>query len=351
MRQISKSSVFALVAATPALLVCGCGKQVDTAPGGQETSSARPNGEASLNGAGATFPAPLYQQWFQEYKAKTGVAINYQPIGSGGGIKDITAKAVDFGASDAPMNESEMRAAPGILHVPTVAGAVCVSYNVPGVPSHIHLTGTVIAAIYLGTVKTWNDPAISALNPGISLPATPIVACHRSDGSGTTNIFTNYLTEISPAWKTLVGAGKSVKWSNGIGGKGNAGIAQLLQQNAGSIGYIELAYAVQNKINFADIQNSKGNFIAPSVEATTAAASGVILPADFRKVITNTSAPKGYPITGFTFLLVYPNGKPELKKFLLWAMTDGQKDAARLNYAPLPPAIQERAVAEINGMR
>ena len=351
MGQTSMSAILALAAVTSALLGCGCGKQGDTVPGGQKTPSASPNGEASLNGAGATFPAPLYQQWFQKYKTKTGVAINYQPIGSGGGIKNITAKAVDFGASDAPMNEAEMQAAPGILHVPTVAGAVCVSYNVPGVPPHIHLTGTVIAAIYLGTVKTWNDPAISALNPGTTLPATPIVACHRSDGSGTTNIFTNYLSEISPAWKTSVGAGKSVKWPNGLGGKGNAGIAQLLQQNAGSIGYIELADAVQNKINFADVQNAKGNFIAPSVEATTAAASGVILPADFRKVITNTSASKGYPITGFTFLLVYPNSKPELKQFLLWAMADGQKDAAGLNYAPLPPAIQQKAVAEINGMK
>jgi len=193
MRQISKSSIFALVAAIPALLICGCGKQEDTAPGGQETPSASPNGEASLNGAGATFPAPLYQQWFQEYKTKTGVAINYQPIGSGGGIKDITAKAVDFGASDAPMNEFEMRAAPGILHVPTVAGAVCVSYNVPGVPPHIHLTGTVIAAIYLGTVKTWNDPAISALNPGVALPATPIVACHRSDTSSSAECWKHWI--------------------------------------------------------------------------------------------------------------------------------------------------------------
>ena len=351
MGQTSMSAILALAAVTSALLGCGCGKHGETSPAGQTSPASDSAGEASLTGAGATFPAPLYQQWFQEYKTKTGVAINYQPIGSGGGIKNITAKAVDFGASDAPMNEAEMQAAPGILHVPTVAGAVCVSYNVPGVPPHIHLTGTVIAAIYLGAVKTWNDPAISALNPGTTLPATPIVACHRSDGSGTTNIFTNYLSEISPAWKTSVGAGKSVKWPNGLGGKGNAGIAQLLQQNAGSVGYIELAYAVQNKINFADVQNAKGNFIAPSVEATTAAASGVILPADFRKVITNTSASKGYPITGFTFLLVYPNSKPELKLFLLWAMADGQKDAAGLNYAPLPPAIQQKAVAEINGMK
>jgi len=346
------SMPLALVAAAFAILGVGCGKQgTDQAQNGATTPPASSGGESSLTGAGATFPAPLYQQWFQEYKSQSGVAINYQPIGSGGGIKNITAKAVDFGASDAPMNDAEMKAAPGILHVPTVAGAVCVAYNVPGIPAHLHLTGPVIANIYLGTVKTWNDPAITALNPGNTLPNTPIVACHRSDGSGTANIFTTYLSEVSPAWKTSVGSGKSVKWPNGLGGKGNAGVAQLLQQNTGSVGYVELAYAVQNKIAFADVQNAKGNFIAPSVEATTAAAQGVTLPPDFRKVITNTDDPNGYPITGFTFLLVYPDAKPEIKKFLQWAMTDGQKDAAALYYAPLPPAVQQKAVAEIAGMK
>ncbi len=343
-----------LAAALLALLGAGCGKQSSdqTTPGGTATPNATASSGAGLNGAGATFPAPLYQQWFQEYKTKTGVAINYQPVGSGGGIKNITAKSVDFGASDAPMNDAEMKAAPGIQHIPTVAGAVCIAYNTPGVPPHLHLSGDVIAKMFLGQIKAWNDPALLALNPGQNLPNTPIIACHRSDGSGTTNIFTTYLSQISPAWKQSVGAGKSVKWPNGLGGKGNAGVAQLLKQNAGGVGYIEQGYAVTNKIPYADVQNAKGNFIAPSVESATAAAQGVTLPPDFREVITNTADPQGYPITGFTFLLVYPNaGKPELKKFLQWAMTDGQKDAAALYYAPLPSSVQKRALDVVNSMK
>ena len=262
--RISTSLALAAAIAFPAL-GAGCGKQ-GADQNGAATPSGSSGGEASLTGAGATFPAPLYQQWFQEYQNKTGVAINYQPIGSGGGIKNISAKAVDFGASDAPMNDDEMKAAPGILHIPTVAGAVCVAYNVPGVPAHLHLTGPVIANIYQGTVKTWNDPAITALNPGNALPNTPIVACHRSDGSGTTNIFTTYLSEVSPAWKTSAGSGKSVKWPNGLGGKGNSGVAQLLQQNAGSVGYVELAYAMQNKISFADVQTRRVTLSLPRWE-------------------------------------------------------------------------------------
>lgn len=350
MKPIIRTTTCALsAAALLALLSAGCGKQSTDqgATSGGTTASAG----AGLNGAGATFPEPLYQKWFQEYKDKTGIAINYQAIGSGGGIKNITAKAVDFGASDAPMNDAEMKAAPSILHVPTVAGAVCVAYNVAGVPAHLHLSGDVIAKIFLGQIKTWNDPAIAALNPGAALPATPISTAHRSDGSGTTNIFTTYLSDISPAWKQAAGSGKSVKWPNGLGGKGNSGVAQLLKQNEGSIGYIELAYAITNKIGYADVENAKGNFIAPSVESATAAAQGVTLPPDFRKVITNTSDPNGYPITGFTFLLVYPDSKPELKKFLQWAMTDGQKDAAALYYAPLPPSVQKRAQDEVNALK
>ena len=350
MKPIIRTTTCALsAAALLALLSAGCGKQSTDqgATSGGTTASAG----AGLNGAGATFPEPLYQKWFQEYKDKTGIAINYQAIGSGGGIKNITTKAVDFGASDAPMNDAEMKAAPSILHVPTVAGAVCVAYNVAGVPAHLHLSGDVIAKIFLGQIKTWNDPAIAALNPGAALPATPISTAHRSDGSGTTNIFTTYLSDISPAWKQAAGSGKSVKWPNGLGGKGNSGVAQLLKQNEGSIGYIELAYAITNKIGYADVENAKGNFIAPSVESATAAAQGVTLPPDFRKVITNTSDPNGYPITGFTFLLVYPDSKPELKKFLQWAMTDGQKDAAALYYAPLPPSVQKRAQDEVNALK
>ena len=330
------------------LLGTGCGKQSgDAGGGGTQSSSAT----VSLNGAGATFPQPLYQKWFQEYDEKTGVAINYQAIGSGGGIKNITAKAVDFGASDAPMNDEEMKAAPEVLHIPTVAGAVCVAYNVPGAPDHLHLSGDVIAKMFGGQITTWNDPAIAALNAGKPLPATRIQAMHRSDGSGTTNIFTTYLSQVSPAWQSSVGAGKSVKWPNGQGGKGNAGVAQLLKQNTGSVGYVELAYAETNKIPYADVQNAKGNFIAPSVASATAAAQGVTLPPDFRKVITNTDDPQGYPITGFTFLLVRPDAKPALKNFLKWALTDGQADAAPLYYAPLPADVQKKALAVVDGLK
>jgi phosphate transport system substrate-binding protein len=301
-----------------------------------------------LNAAGATFPAPLYLKWFQEYKDQTGVQINYQAIGSGGGIKDITGHVVDFGASDAPMNAEELRGAPGILHIPTVAGAVCISYNVGGIQSGLRFSGDVVADIFEGKITKWNDPHITSLNPGTKFPNESISTTHRSDGSGTTNILTTYLSEVSPSWKANVGAGKAVHWPVGLGGKGNQGVAQYIKQNEGSIGYIELAYAVTNNIPYALIRNQKGKFIYPSVETTTAAASGVTLPPDFRKVITNTEAPGGYPITGFTFLLVYKNGtKPAVKKFLNWMLTTGQKDAPGLQYAPLPANVAKRALAAV----
>jgi phosphate transport system substrate-binding protein len=305
----------------------------------------------SLTGAGATFPAPLYQKWFAEYKSKTGVEINYQPIGSGGGIKNITARAVDFGASDAPMSDMEMGKAPGILHIPTVAGAVTVAYNIPGVGPGIHLTGPVIADIFLGRITKWDDPRITKLSPGTNFPNTTIVPFHRSDGSGTTNIFTTYLSEISPEWKDTVGAGKSVRWPRGLGGKGNQGVAAYIKSTDGGIGYIELNYAVTNTIFYAAVKNAKGNFIYPDVKSTTIAAEGSKLPKDFRKVIVNTSAAQGYPITGFTFLLVYPDSKPELKKFLEWALTEGQNDAESLLYAPLPENVQKRALAVVASLK
>jgi len=305
----------------------------------------------SLNGAGATFPAPLYQKWFQEYAAKTGVQINYQPIGSGGGIKLISAHSVDFGASDAPMSTAELAGAPGIIHIPTVAGAVTIAYNVPNVGPGIYLTGDVIADIFLGKITSWDDPRITKLSPGTKFPHLAISPFHRADSSGTTNIFTTYLSEVSPDWKAGPGAGKSVTWPIGDGAPKNAGVAALIHSTSGGIGYIELAYAVQNNIPYAAIRNAKGHFIYPSVESTTAAAEGASLPPDFRKVIVNTSSPKGYPITGFTFLLVYPNAKPELKAFLKWAMTDGQADAAGLYYAPLPANVQKRALAKIDAMQ
>ena len=305
-----------------------------------------------LNGAGATFPAPLYQKWFQEYHAQGGPEINYQAIGSGGGIKNITAKTVDFGASDAPMSASEMAAAPGVLHIPTVAGAVVMAYNIPGIGPGLRFTPTVIADIFLGKITKWNDPAITKLNPGSKLPGTSIQPMHRSDGSGTTNIFTTYLSAVSGDWQSSVGAGKSVHWPNGLGGKGNQGVSQLIKQNEGGIGYIELGYAVANNISYGLVRNLKGKFIYPTVEATTEAVQGVTLPADFRKVVVNTSDPQGYPITGFTFLLVYKNGtKPAVKQFLQWMLTTGQRDAASLYYAPLPASVQKRAAAAVASMR
>ena len=308
--------------------------------------------QAQVNGAGATFPAPLYLKWFQEYHNDGGPAVNYQAIGSGGGIKNITAHAVDFGASDAPMNAAEMAAAPGILHIPTVAGAVVIAYNIPGVGPGIQLTPTVIADIFLGKITKWNDSAITRLNPGTKFPGTGIFAVHRSDGSGTTNIFTTYLTDVSGDWASSVGAGKSVHWPNGLGGKGNQGVAQLIKQNEGGIGYIELNYAVTNSIPYAAVRNARGKGVYPTVESTTVAVDAVPLPADFRKVAVNTSALNGYPITGFTYVLVYKNGtKPEVKKLLEWMLTTGQKDAGAMYYAPLPAGVKQRALAAIASIR
>ena len=305
-----------------------------------------------LNGAGATFPAPIYQRWFQEYGQAHDVRINYQPIGSGGGIKAITGHTVDFGASDAPMNASELAAAPGILHIPTVAGPVCISYNIPGVGPGIRLTGPVIADIFDGKITKWNDSRITGLNRGTRFPGTNIFVVHRSDGSGTTNIFTTYLSEVSSDWKNDIGAGKSVRWQVGLGGKGNAGVAQLVRANEGGIGYIELNYAVKNVIFYAAVRNKSGNFVYPNAQNTSEAVEGVSMPSDFRKVAVNTSAPSGYPITGFTFLLVYRNGtKPAMKQFLEWALTNGQAEAATMDYAPLPPGVRRRALAAVASLR
>jgi len=347
----AKTGLLAIAVASLCVLGSGCSddksaSSTSTAPGGQAASA------NALNGAGATFPLIIYQKWFQEYKDKNGVEINYQGIGSGGGIKNITAHAVDFGASDAPMSDDEMSKAPGIEHIPTVAGAVAVAYNVTGLPTGLKLTGPVIANIFAGKVKSWNDPSIAALNPGAKLPAVDIIPVHRADGSGTTNIFTTYLTQVSPDWNSTIGKGKSVKWPGGAAAKGNQGVAALIQQTNGAIGYVELAYADKNNMPYAVVQNSSGAFVKPTIESTTAAAAGVKLPPDFREVITNTPAKDGYPITGFTFLLVYQTGtRPEVKKFLQWALTDGEKDAPANGYAPLPANVQKQALAAVDKLR
>lgn len=304
--------------------------------------------QTPITGAGATFPALLYQKWAQEYRNAGGAPVNYQPIGSSGGVKAITGRTVDFGASDGPMSASEMQKAPGVLHIPTCVGAVVPAYNVPGVPDGLKLTGPLIADIYLGKVTRWNDPQIAQLNPGVRLPAMNIVPAFRSDGSGTTAIFTHYLTQISPTFNSQVGEGKSVRWPKGIGAKGNEGVAASVKSTPGGFGYIELAYAEKNSISFASVQNRRGAFVRASIASASEAARSFRLPSDFRYIVTNTDDPQGYPITGFTWILIYPDAKPEVKKFLKWCLTQGQKSAASHDYAPLPENVRTRALAAID---
>ena len=309
-------------------------------------------GDTLINGAGATFPAPLYQKWFSDYHtAHPDQAFNYQAIGSGGGIKQITEKTVDFGASDAPMSDEEMAKAPGITHIPTVLGAVVIAFNVPGV-SALNLSPKTLAGIFLGTITKWNDAAIAAENPGVALPDMPIAVAHRSDGSGTTAIFTDYLAKVSPEWKTKVGAGKSVKWPVGLGGKGNEGVTGLIKQAPGGVGYVELAYANQNKLAVAALKNHDGAFVKPSVEAVSAAAAGASIPEDFRVSITDAGGKASYPISAFTYLLVYKDMTdstkgPAIAKFLWWATHDGQKTAPTLDYAPLPEPVVKKVEATL----
>jgi len=312
-----------------------------------------------INGAGATFPYPIYSKWFDEYhKAHPNVEINYAAIGSGGGIKQLTNETVFFGASDGPMTNDQLAAAPGaVLHLPTVLGGVVPSYNIPGVTATLKFTGPVLAEIYLGKITKWNDPAITKLNPGVSLPGTDIAVVHRSDGSGTTYIWVDYLSKIDPEFKQKVGVATSVNWPVGIGGKGNEGVAGLVTQTPGSIGYVELIYAIQNKISYGEVQNHDGRFLRASLETVTEAASGAAkaMPADFRVSITNAPGANAYPISSFTWMLFYenPKDKPRAKvmvDFFKWAITDGQKYCSGLGYAPLPEevvALEMKALGKI----
>jgi phosphate transport system substrate-binding protein len=303
-----------------------------------------------LTGAGATFPYPLYSKWFDTYAAKTGVKINYQSIGSGGGIRQLSEQTVDFGASDAPMKDDEMAKAKGgaILHYPMTMGAVVLTYNLPEVKRPLRLTGDVVADIYLGKIAKWNDARIAALNAGVALPATDILVVHRSDGSGTSYIFTDFLSTVSQSWASGPGKGKEVQWPAGIGAKGNEGVAGQVSQMAGSIGYVELAYANQNKLAVAQLKNVAGNFVAPTTQSVTEAAAGVakMLPAntDYRISIVNAPGKNAYPISSFTWILVYQNmadaaKAKKLNDFLRWAIHDGQKLSPALDYAPLPQNI------------
>jgi phosphate transport system substrate-binding protein len=306
-----------------------------------------------INGAGATFPYPIYSKWFDEYtKVDPSVRFNYQSIGSGGGQKQILAQTVDFGASDGPMSDDNLAKAPGkLFHIPTVAGADVVAYNLPDNPM-LKLDGDGIAGIFLGRIKKWNDPKITGLNPGIKLPDQEIVVVHRSDGSGTTYIWTDYLSKISPEWKGKVGTNTSVSWPTGIGGKGNEGVAGQVRQTPGAIGYVELIYAIQNKMPYADVKNSEGEFVKPTLESITAALANANIPDDFRFSITNASGKNAYPICGATWLLIYEQQKDAAKgkklvEFLNWAMKDGEKMAQSLEYAPLPETVQERVLKRI----
>ncbi len=323
--------------------------------GGSGSGSA----SVSLQGAGATFPNPLYQKWLSEYsKLHSNVKIDYQSIGSGGGIKQLKEQTVDFGASDAPMKDEDLKAAPGeVLHVPTVLGAVVITYNLAGVTQPLRFSPEVLADIFLGKIKKWNDPKIAADNPGVTLATTDITVVHRSDSSGTSAVFTDYLSKVSPEWKEKVGAGTSPSWPVGLGGKGNEGVTGQVKSTPNTVGYVELAYAVQNKLPVAQIKNASGTFITPSIDSVTAAASASAAntPEDLRVSITNAAGPDAYPIASYTYILVYKNQKDAgkgkvLVDFLWWGIHDGEAYAKELQYAPLPADIVKRAEAKINSV-
>lgn len=306
----------------------------------------------TLIGAGATFPYPLYSKMFDEYNRQGNIRVNYQSVGSGAGIKQLQNRLVDFGASDAPMSDDELKSSPApILHVPTALGAVVITYNLPGNPI-LKFSPDLLSDIFLGRIKNWRDPKIVKLNPGIKLPSAPVAVVHRSDGSGTTFIFSDYLAKVSQKWETLVGRGKSLNWPTGLGAKGNEGVSGFVKQTPGSIGYIELAYAYQNKMPMAELQNLAGNFVAPTLAATSAAANIENMPADLRVSITNTPAPEGYPLCSFTYLILYReqayNGRQrdrarELVNLMDWMIHDGQQFNEALQYGKLPESLEKKA--------
>ena len=317
------------------------------------------SGSVSLQGAGATFPNPLYQKWLSEYgKQHANIRIDYQSIGSGGGIKQLKEQTVDFGASDAPMKDEDLKAAPSeILHIPTVVGAVVITYNLQGVNQPLRFSSEVVADIFLGKIKKWNDPKIAADNPGVTLLDSDITVVHRSDGSGTSAVFTDYLSKVSAEWKEKVGSGTSPSWPTGIGGKGNEGVTGQVKNTPNTIGYVELAYAVQNKLPVALIKNASGAFVEPSIDAVSAAAaaSAGSTPDDLRVSITNAAGAQAYPISSYTYILVYKAQRDAAKgkalvDFLWWGIHDGEQFAKDLQYAPLPADIVKRAEAKINSI-
>lgn len=342
-------------AAALLVLVSACKPSPSGAPSAP-ASAAPSSGVLTLQGAGATFPFPLYSKWVAEYqRVDPKVRINYQSIGSGGGIRQITERTVDFGASDTPMSDEELAKAPSkLLHIPMTMGAVALAYNLAEAPS-LKLTPEVAAGIFLGEIKTWSDPKLAKANAGTKLPNAPITVVHRSDGSGTTAVFTEYLARVSPAWKSKVGAGKSVNFPLGLGAKGNEGVAGQVKTNPGSIGYLELAYATETNLSVAALENAAKKFVAPSLEGVSASAAGVPLTDDLRMSIVNSRSADAYPISAFTYILVYQQQANEergrgLLKFLAWALHDGQAFGPKLHYAPLPADVVAKADAMLKSV-
>ncbi len=301
----------------------------------------------TIQGAGATFPEPIYRQWFARYQQATRVSVNYQAVGSGAGVTQLKNKTVDFGASDAPLSAEEERSMPGlVVHIPTVGGAVVLTYNLPGVPNGLHFTPEIIAGIFLGKIKSWGDASLKAANPGINLPQTPIRSVHRSDGSGTTYIFTHYLKKVSREWASTVGAGKSVSWPGGLSGKGSSGVAAVVGRTPGSIGYVELAYAIQQRLAFGSVRNKAGMFVVPSVESTTFAIGQYTnqLKNDIKTPTVDADGAKSYPICSLTYIILYRSGSPNGKqaaKLWAWSMQNSQQEMVKaLFYAPLPSALR-----------
>lgn len=347
-----------------AVLLLGCGGDVRPADGETSTTAgdaASGGRAASLSGAGATFPEPLYLEWIGEYitNVQPNVSINYQGIGSGGGIQQFTQMTVDYGASDAPMEDEEIAAAESasgakVLHIPTVFGAVVPVYNLEGV-DQLRLDQETLAGVFLGDITTWNDPKIAALNSGTALPDEAIQVVHRSDSSGTTSIFTGYLAQTSSSWESGVGAGKEVQWPVGIGGQGNDGVAAVVQQRKGSLGYVELSYAVETGLRTATLRNKAGNFVEPSLDSTSAAGAGIDFPEDLRFSLSDSASPDAYPIVGATWILAYDQMRDQakaaaLKSFLTWCLQDGNAIARDLGYAPLPPELKNLALAKVEAI-
>ena len=347
--------VVSIVAFALGLAFTSCGSPTASS----DSTKAAPARQILINGAGATFPYPMYSKWFDEYHRKfPNIQINYQSIGSGGGIRQILEGTVDFGASDGPMTDEQLKQAKTkILHFPTVLGADVAAYNIPGITEELNFTSDALAAIFLGKIKKWNDPELKKANPSVSLPDKDIVVVHRSDGSGTTYVWVDYLSKISPEWKSKVGISTSVNWPVGLGGKGNEGVAGLIKQTPDSIGYVELIYAIQNKMSYGKVRNSAGKFVMADLMSVTAAAAGASkqMPEDFRVSITDSTGPDAYPISSFTWLLIPskiedPMKKKALTDFLEWMLTDGQSMVEALSYAKLPAEVvvmEQKAIAQV----